>query len=140
VTDRPVAAAWVERQLPLGALPSVVMILSPVDRASGSSVSGAGIAQGLAAIAETVLAPVDIGALVLIGGDGARAVLSACEARSVLVFGAIEEGVPVGVIEGGAAAGLTVATKAGGFGQPDSLVTIVRQLIGSTPLSKEALS
>ncbi len=140
VADRPALSAWIERRLaPLGELPGVVMVLSPIDHASNASVRGAEIAEGLAVLAGNVLSSGDVAALALIGGDGARAVLSAVEARSILISGVIEEGVPVGVVEGGRAAGRTVVTKAGGFGQPDSLVRIVRKLIESTPLSKEAL-
>ncbi|WP_159802999.1 four-carbon acid sugar kinase family protein [Arthrobacter zhaoguopingii] len=140
VTDRPALSAWIGRQLaPSGELPGVVMVLSPIDRASDTGVRGVEIAAGLAVLAGNVLSCGDVAALALIGGDGARAVLSACEARSILISGAIEEGVPVGVVEGGQAAGKTVVTKAGGFGQPDSLVSIVRKLLESTPLSKEAL-
>jgi uncharacterized protein YgbK (DUF1537 family) len=44
------------------------------------------------------------------------------------VHGAIQEGIPSGTIDGGWAAGLTVVTKAGGFGQREAIVDVVAAL------------
>lgn len=67
-------------------------------------------------------------ALILTGGDTASMVLRALGAEAIQVRGEIESGIPWGMIEGGIADGYPVVTKSGGFGQPTSLVEIVRYL------------
>ncbi|MCH7801470.1 MAG: hypothetical protein IIC24_08015, partial [Chloroflexi bacterium] len=57
-----------------------------------------------------------IGGLIIAGGDTAFGVLRALGASTVDVEGEIEQGVPLGVIGDGVGAGLTIVTKAGGFG------------------------
>ncbi|GAA1117752.1 four-carbon acid sugar kinase family protein [Arthrobacter flavus] len=144
VRSRAAALAWVEARELSGAQ-RVTLLLSPTDRGSTpDALTGAEIAEGLAAIAGVVLTDIILPqpagtALVLMGGDGARAVLRETAAHSVVVAGALQEGVPVGVVDGGTAHGLRVVTKAGGFGDPDSLTDIVHHLCTPSPLSPEAL-
>ena len=148
VRTRASALAWAAAQeLPVSQ--RTTLLLSPTDRGSApNTLTGAEIADGLAAIAGVLLAEAILpqtaatsrqAALVLMGGDGARAVLRETAAQSVVVAGALQEGVPVGVVDGGTAHGLRVVTKAGGFGNPDSLTDIVHQLCTPSPLSPEAL-
>jgi uncharacterized protein YgbK (DUF1537 family) len=124
--------------------PSVVLVVAPADRAplvAGGIAASAAIADGLAIAAAAVLDCVSVAALVLVGGEGARAVLSRLGARSILVRESIGEGVPVGTIEGGPANGLTVVTKAGAFGKPDTLARIVPELVAgslATPLRRHS--
>lgn len=82
----------------------------------------------LAAAAGDQLATSRIAALVLVGGDGARAVLDGLGASCVRVLGEIRAGMPQGVIEGGSADGVVVVTKAGGFGAQGDLSDVVREL------------
>lgn len=70
------------------------------------------------------------GGLVLCGGDIAVAACRALGAGGVELLGEIEPGVPWGRLIGGQAAGLTVATKAGGFGTPEAFVRAARFLRG----------
>lgn len=67
-------------------------------------------------------------ALVLVGGDGAAAVLDRLHAERVLIGSAIVPGAPEGRILGGPADGLRIVTKSGGFGDPETLATLVRRL------------
>ncbi|WP_211240006.1 nucleotide-binding domain containing protein, partial [Promicromonospora kroppenstedtii] len=67
-------------------------------------------------------------AVVLIGGDGARAVLTRLGAHSVRVAGSVAEGVPLGHLEGGPAHGTVVVTKAGGFGTRRTVVDVLESL------------
>lgn len=67
-------------------------------------------------------------ALVLVGGDGAHAVLDVLGAEQVHIIGNIASGTPYGTIVGGVADGLLVVTKSGGFGHPDALLEIVSRL------------
>jgi uncharacterized protein YgbK (DUF1537 family) len=63
--------------------------------------------------------------LVLSGGDTAEAVAHSLRASGIQLGGEIAPGVRWGRIIGGAAEGVAVATKAGGFGAEDSLVRAV---------------
>ena len=57
-----------------------------------------------------------LGGLMIAGGDTVFGVLRALGASTVDVSGEIEHGAPLGVIGDGVGAGLTIVTKAGGFG------------------------
>ncbi|WP_422391360.1 four-carbon acid sugar kinase family protein [Arthrobacter sp. N1] len=109
-------------------LPRVVVILSPEAIGGSETLSGAAIANSLASVVQQTLARASVGALVLVGGDGARAVLDATRAQALRITGAIQEGIPVGVVEGGTAAGMIVVTKAGGFGPVTALLDTVTEL------------
>jgi D-threonate/D-erythronate kinase len=63
--------------------------------------------------------------IVLSGGDTAEAVARCFNAGGIRLEGEIVPGVPWGRFIGGAAAGIPVATKAGGFGADESLVEAV---------------
>ncbi len=123
--------AWLADALPAhGELPPVVLLLSPVDRGATQDVA-VQVAQSLAEVAQALLERDRVGALVLVGGDGARAVLDRIGATSIKVAGTVQEGIPIGRIEGGPAEGLSVVTKAGGFGPPDALAEVVSALVAS---------
>ena len=62
---------------------------------------------------------------------GCTAAVRAMRARfgvALRITGAIQEGIPVGVVEGGTAAGKIVVTKAGGFGPVTALLDTVTEL------------
>lgn len=130
-------ADWVSAELENDPdLPSVVVIESPSERPSSRATQGdrSGpelIAQSLATITEALFDHDRIDGLMLLGGEGARAVLEHLGAEALLVQTAIREGIPLGVIEGGKAHGVCVATKAGGFGAPSTVAEIVSELIGA---------
>ncbi len=65
---------------------------------------------------------------VICGGDTARAVAKFLGAKGIRIIGEAARGVPYGTWVGGAAHGKPVATKAGGFGQPDTLIEAVQFL------------
>ena len=67
-------------------------------------------------------------AAVLVGGDGAAAILRRVAADRVVVDSMISTGCPTGSVVGGPADGLRLITKSGGFGQPDALTRIVERL------------
>jgi uncharacterized protein YgbK (DUF1537 family) len=72
-------------------------------------------------------------AIVVIGGDGTDALLSALDADGVVVLGSLLPGVPYGRIRGGLADGTIIATKSGGFGTPVTLIETIRILTEETP-------
>ncbi len=127
-------SGWVESQLS-GPLPEVIVIASPSERPSrepeGASTAPELIARSLATITELVLAHDPVDTLMLLGGEGARAVLAKLGAESLLVHDAIREGIPLGTLEGGKADRMTVVTKAGGFGDPSTVHDIVTELLNS---------
>jgi uncharacterized protein YgbK (DUF1537 family) len=59
--------------------------------------------------------------IILTGGDTAALVFRALETTAVGLRDEIAPGIPWGIIEGGLADGLPLATKSGGFGGPSSL-------------------
>ncbi|GAB2983556.1 four-carbon acid sugar kinase family protein [Frigoribacterium salinisoli] len=87
------------------------------------------VADALATLTERVVADHEDVALVLVGGEGARAVLRRVGADAVLVRGALREGVPWGTLEGGRLHGTPVVTKAGGFGPATTLADAVTDLL-----------
>ncbi|WP_035771309.1 four-carbon acid sugar kinase family protein [Arthrobacter sp. Br18] len=121
-------------------LPRVVIVLSPEAVGGSETLSGAAVARSLASVVQQMLDSTEVGALVLVGGDGARAVLDSCSAEALRITGAIQEGIPVGVVEGGSAAGKIVVTKAGGFGPVSALLDTVNELTTTLAQSTEASS
>jgi uncharacterized protein YgbK (DUF1537 family) len=83
------------------------------------------------ALAEAVALLSDEGhfdALVLTGGDTAARVARRLGAGGIRLEGEIEPGVPVGILIGPRP--YRVVTKAGGFGEPGTLVNVTNELLG----------
>jgi D-threonate/D-erythronate kinase len=99
-----------------------VDVVTTSDRRAASSTAVA--AEFGERVAERLLGhPYD--AVVLIGGDGAAATLDRVGATTITLHAALTPGAPIGTISGGAAHGLHIVTKSGGFGDADSLIEIV---------------
>lgn len=62
--------------------------------------------------------------LLLTGGETAYSVCRALGVTGIALAGQVEPGLPIGALLGGPFAGLGVITKAGGFGDPDTLVRL----------------
>lgn len=69
-----------------------------------------------------------IDGLVIIGGDTAYAILSAIEARGIVLAAEPLPGVAVGTIVGGKLDGVPIATKAGAFGDDQTLVKLFKHI------------
>ncbi|MFC4244986.1 four-carbon acid sugar kinase family protein [Gryllotalpicola reticulitermitis] len=118
----------------------VRLVTTPADRLEldDDAVAARLVADRLAADVERLLVDEPVGSLVLVGGDGALAVLERLGVASVRVHGSAAEGVPLGVVHGGPLDGVRVVTKSGGFGESTTLHELVRGLIGaSTQLTTE---
>ena len=103
------------------AQPAVDVITTSDRRAASSAEVAADFGER---VAEQLLRhPYDT--VVLVGGDGAAATLDRVGATAISVHAALAPGIPIGIICGGAAHGLHVVTKSGGFGDADSLIEIV---------------
>jgi D-threonate/D-erythronate kinase len=112
--------------------PAVDVITTPATRADAAMIAAR---FGDSVAAQLATAPYD--ALVLVGGDGAAATLDRVGATAITVHSALAPGVPIGTIVGGAAHGVRVVTKSGGFGDADSLVRIIDRLQSSAHHRKE---
>src|SRR5262249_27546913 len=88
------------------------------------------VATRLAAVASAVLAEVGPALLVLTGGDTALAVSRALGARRLELDGAPASGLALGRLVRDGRPPLTVLTKAGGFGAPDPLASLVKGAVG----------
>jgi uncharacterized protein YgbK (DUF1537 family) len=86
--------------------------------------------------AQLAQSPYDV--VVLVGGDGAAAVLDRIGATAVTVHSALAPGVPIGAIVGGAADGVRIVTTSGGFGDAESLVRIIDRLQAGAHRRKES--
>ena len=74
------------------------------------------------------LRPELVGAVVVSGGDTAEAVCRVLRVTAIELMSELQRGIPWGFVRGGLAAGTTVVTKAGGFGELDSLASIAGAL------------
>lgn len=101
----------------------------PVDLAQGHALAGR-----LARLVQPA-APL-IGGLVATGGETARAVLLGFGTSALRLIGEIEPGVPCSLALGGPA--MPVITKAGGFGDPETLRRCLRLLRGAGQISAPA--
>ena len=95
---------------------------------SAANISAAEAAAQLADQVAAELASSSYEALVLVGGDGAAAILRRVAASRFVVDSMISVGCPSGTIGGGQADGLRLVTKSGGFGHRETLTAIVRGL------------
>ena len=82
------------------------------------------IVKALGHLVAEILTAVTPGLLFLTGGDTADAVLTAAGVERIDIRGEIIPGVVEGVLSGGALEGVAVVTKAGAFGQKDTLVRL----------------
>jgi uncharacterized protein YgbK (DUF1537 family) len=105
---------------------SVEVISSPAERASTGRASE--IATQLAVEVADQVRTGAYDALVIVGGDGAAAVLDQLQVEAVQIRSALVPGAPDGRTVGGMADGLRLVTKSGGFGGPDTLITLVQRL------------
>lgn len=110
----------------------ITLVLTPrerMDDMAGTRAADA-VAHGVGRVVDELLQRMAAGALVIVGGDGALAILRALDASSVRIMRSVLEGVPIGRIMGGRADGLVTVTKSGGFGAQETLIDIVRRLRG----------
>lgn len=88
------------------------------------------IAQALAALARTVLEQAGsrsvLPTVILTGGDTASALCSALNCSQIRLYGEWSAGIPYGELVDGVYPGLRVVTKAGGFGEVDTLARLCR--------------
>jgi uncharacterized protein YgbK (DUF1537 family) len=103
----------------------------------GSAVQARGLSPGVATdqlmralgmATDQAMSTVAPAAIVLTGGDTARSVCSALGTQALDVYREAAPGVPISLLQGGRWDGLPVVTKAGGFGDVETLVNVIQQL------------
>jgi len=128
VAGSPTAVTRTQLQRLVG-LPDVKILATPPTDARDAG-------QAAAALADTVAdwaARYSPRAVVLTGGATAREVGHRLGVSGLRILGEIEPGIPFGRLEDGVWHGITVVTKAGGFGTPETLLDVVRSLGVSSP-------
>lgn len=95
-------------------------LVAPDDRTSG--LDPALVARRFGELAARVAQRYPLSGFVVTGGDGARALTASLQARAIVLTGEVAPGIPLGSLAGGPREGLSIVTKAGGFGSPTALI------------------
>jgi uncharacterized protein YgbK (DUF1537 family) len=135
----PVAVSAVRRlrEATAGVATPVHVVTTPAARVPNEHTAAVVAADfGDRVAAQLAQSPYDV--VVLVGGDGAAAVLDRIGATAVTVHSALAPGVPIGAIVGGAADGVRIVTTSGGFGDAESLVRIIDRLQAGAHRRKES--
>lgn len=106
-------------------LDNVIIAAAETDLQSGAE---AQIAAGLSMLTAALLSSAPVDGLVLTGGETAAAVFRAIGCSSFDLGGEVLPGVVWGYLADGTYAGLPVVTKAGGFGDENTLLDAIRFL------------
>lgn len=104
--------------------PEIVVLQPSPARVQGVDAARS-VARGLAAAVGGMVESGGLGALLLVGGDGAQAALQELDATALRIDRQVSEGVPLGRIVGGLSAELQVVTKAGGFGTNTTITDVI---------------
>lgn len=121
------ALATVERELQAGR--NVVLTSAGLER---SPLGAFAVADRLASVLESAVVRSAIGGLVLTGGDVAAAACRALGGEALWLRGEVQPALPWSTISGGRLPGLPVVTKAGSFGDDESLIAAAALLARAT--------
>ncbi|RFU70119.1 four-carbon acid sugar kinase family protein [Peribacillus saganii] len=94
----------------------------------GSMEIGNTIAECLGKVSAAVISSQDFAGLILTGGDIAYSTCKHLGVTALRIIDEVEEGIPLSEIVGGRLNGLPLVTKAGGFGDADSLVNAMNKI------------
>jgi len=95
-------------------------LVAPEDR--DGALDPASVARRFGSLAADLAARHELSGFVVTGGDGARALTAALDARAIALTGEVAPGIPLGTLSGGPRHGRAIVTKAGGFGSPTALL------------------
>ena len=125
---------WLEEVRTVDSCAPVIVIDAPAERTAETDLVAEFIAE---TTAELIGSDPSTG-LMLLGGEGARAVLNRLGAHGLHILSTVREGIPIGTINGGNRHGTTVVTKAGGFGRRLDVAHIAADLLGFELEGKES--
>ena len=117
----PATRAQIER---LGHRPDLTVLAPPAGEGADDPARRRETAARLAEAARAGVERSRPGTLLLTGGETAIAVLRALGAGGLRLAGEIEPGIALGALVGGPFDGLVLVTKAGGFGDAETLVRV----------------
>lgn len=130
--DDPSWSAGVVGPARWGGAVGVVLHAAPMPEPGAAGTLDPGeVAHRLARAAVASLERHAADAVVVTGGDGARALADELGAAGIEIESAVAEGTPVGRLIGGRRPGMRIITKAGGFGGPNALVDAVVHVSGA---------
>jgi uncharacterized protein YgbK (DUF1537 family) len=95
-------------------------VVAPEDR--HGELDPTAVARRMGEFAAALAGRHELSGFVVTGGDGARALTRALEARAITLTGEVAPGIPIGTLSGGPRHGRAIVTKAGGFGSPTALL------------------
>ena len=104
--------------------PAYVLTLRQRDKVAPDA---ALVANALATIAHRLIDELDIGSIVVTGGDTAQALMTDLAIQSVDLVGELLPGIAIGVVPHRQRS-FKLVTKAGGFGDPELFVTLMKEL------------
>ena len=125
VIDREERNSWLQGLRDAAVKTPMTIIDAPAERTAATGC----VAEVLAEAATSILGTTTSAGLMLLGGEGARAVLDRLGAEGMRIHSTVREGIPVGTVDGGQMHGTTVVTKAGGFGRRLDVADIAEELI-----------
>lgn len=99
----------------------VVVCLDDNPAVKGETLAATELAAGLGKIARLVVAATGVKKLFLSGGDIAAAAIGALGGWGLEIAAELEAGVCLGRLQGGSFTGMTIVTKAGSFGNEETL-------------------
>ena len=85
------------------------------------------VANALATVAHQLINEMDVGAIVVTGGDTAQALMAELSVHSVDLAGELLPGIALGIVPHRKRS-FKLVTKAGGFGDPELFVTLMKEL------------
>ena len=105
----------------------VALIVRPESSKESGLIAASEVAHTLGRTAAGVVRRLQIDAVVMVGGDTAFETLQALGVAEASVAGEIMPGIAIGKMQVDGRS-VTFITKAGGFGDPEALVEILRRL------------
>ncbi|BAS27944.1 four-carbon acid sugar kinase family protein [Limnochorda pilosa] len=112
---------------------SSVVLQAPLEPWGSGRESAQKVARAMGRVVRAAVEVARPEGLVLTGGETAHHILLALGAETVRMVDEVERGIPAGWVQGGAADGLPIVTKAGGFGASDALLLAFRHLEEAVP-------
>ena len=104
-----------------------ILLRTPDDRIE-DRVKQKTLIGALAKTTSEIIQAHSIGCLIICGGETAGAIIEELGTKTIEIRGELLPGIPYGILKGGIGAGISILTKAGGFGNQESLLRLYEKL------------
>ena len=104
-----------------------ILLRTPDDRIE-DRVKQKTLIGALAKTTSEIIQAHSIGCLIICGGETAGAIIEELGTKTIEIRGELLPGIPYGILKGGIGAGIYILTKAGGFGNQESLLRLYEKL------------